>query len=365
MDATTREETARPLGVIGCLAAGFEMVGRHLWLVILPVMLDLFLWLGPRLSVDPLWQQFVALLATQPVPDPAAASQVTQIAQMLKQLGEQFNMLSILGALPLLNLPSLLASHPPGALSPLGQSSVFEITGVLALLFWWVMLLPVGLLLGFLYLSGVARPVRAMRDADETDPAQEEAGGMEGHSEAASFPGERSSHLYTHGLGKFVRVFLFAAALLALGMVLIPIWMLLIGVVLTVAQPLGLLAWALSIGLGSYVVLHFLFVIPGVLVGQRGLLRAIWESALLIHTNFSSVVGLVLLVLVIYEGLGFVWSLPPGDSWSLLIGILGNSCIATGLTAAIFVYYQERVGRLPELHRMSMSARAGNRNGDG
>jgi hypothetical protein len=96
-----------------------------------------------------------------------------------------------------------------------------------------------------------------------------------------------------------------------------------------------------------------LFVVPGVLVGGRGLLRAIWESILLIHTQFSSVVGLVLLVVVISQGLGFVWSLPSGDSWLLLIGILGNGCIATGLTAALFVFYQERVGQLPGAPQVS------------
>jgi hypothetical protein len=58
-------------------------------------------------------------------------------------------------------------------------------------------------------------------------------------------------------------------------------------------------------------------------------------------------------VVVIYEGLGFVWSLPSGDSWALLIGILGNGCIATGLTAATFVFYQEQIGQLPKLDQPS------------
>ena len=148
-------------------------------------------------------------------------------------------------------------------------------------------------------------------------------------------------------VGRFIRVFLFAAGLLVAGMMFIPLWMLVVGVIVATAPPLGFLVWTLSIGLGSYFALHLLFVIPGVLIGGRGLLRAIWESVLLIHTQFPSVVGLVLLVVVIYQGLGFVWSLPAGDSWSLLVGILGNGCIATGLTAALFVFYQERVGKLP------------------
>jgi hypothetical protein len=51
--------------------------------------------------------------------------------------------------------------------------------------------------------------------------------------------------------------------------------------------------------------------------------------------------------------LGFIWSLPTSDSWTLLIGIVGNGCIATGLTAATFVFYRERIGQLPEFSRLS------------
>ena len=54
---------------------------------------------------------------------------------------------------------------------------------------------------------------------------------------------------------------------------------------------------------------------------------------------------------LIYQGLGYIWSLPSGDSWLLLIGILGNSCIATGLLTGTFVFYQERVGVLTGMYQ--------------
>ncbi len=317
MNATTREETPRPLGVIGCLTAGFEIVGRHLWLIALPVLLDLFLWLGPRLSVSPLVEWFITFLTMQPPPDPTTARQVTQAVQLLEQFGEQFNLLSLFGALPLLNVPSLLAGHAPGPSSPLGTTHELGVTGVLALIGWGIVLLPLGLSLGFLYLNSVAHRVRAM--------------------------GSTSTLPHSPGAWKLVRVFLFATGLLATGMVLVPLWALLVGTTLTISPPLGLLVWAFSLGLGIHAALHLLFVIHGVVLGGRGLLRAIWESIVLMHTQFPSVVGLVVLTVVIQGGLSYVWSLPSADSWSLLVGILGNGCIGTGLTAATFVFYQERV----------------------
>jgi hypothetical protein len=144
-------------------------------------------------------------------------------------------------------------------------------------------------------------------------------------------------------VGKFMRVFLFAAGALAVGMVFTLLWSLPVVIVTVITPSLGLLAWLVGLWLVGYAALHLLFVVHGVLLGERGLLRAAWESVVLIHAQLPSVMGLVLLIGVIYTGLGYVWSLPSGDSWSLLIGILGNGCVATGLIAATFVFYQERM----------------------
>ena len=379
MDVKTKEELRRPLGVIGSLTAGFEMLGRHLSLITLPVLIDLLLWLGPRISIAPLVEQFAAFLTSRSAPDPAMVGQITQAAQLLEEFGERSNLLALLSALPLLNAPSLLAQHAPGMSSPLGEPLVMLTNSVLVMIAWAVVLMPIGLVLGFLYLNGMARWVRAMHPQDDeadavslSTPAGVNADGgpseVEGSVLSAddpsvvegSAPGERGRGGEflgaDSGPGKLIRVLLFGAGLLTAGMMLLPVWMLLVGAIVAIAPTLGVLVWSLSIGLSSYVLLHLLFVVPGVLVGGRGLLRSIWESVLLIHTQFPAVLGLLLLVVVIDQGLGFVWSLPSGDSWSLLVGIVGNGCIATGLTAALFIFYQERVGQLFISRRASMKS---------
>ncbi len=330
MSTRTERETTGPLGVIGCLAAGFELVGRNLYLAILPMLLDLLLWLGPHLSIAPLLRQFTALLLAQPVPDQAAASQIAQAVQLLEQFSEQFNLFSLFSLLPLFDVPSLLARHAPGMVSPLGESHMLAVTSVLALMAWAMVLLPAGLVLGTLYLGSLAHRVRTAYST--------------------------SALPHFSGVGKLVRVLLFAIGLLMIGMVLTLLWLLLSGVAAAIVPLLGLLAWMLGVGIASYVALHLLFVVHGILLGERGLLAAIWESIVLIHTQFSSVVGLVVLAMMIYAGLGFVWSLPSGESWLLLVGILGNACIATGLVAATFVFYQERIGQLPKKRQASAQA---------
>jgi MFS family permease len=339
MDSKVEENTVQPLGVIAILRAGFEMVSRHIWLITLPILLDLFLWLGPRISTAPLNERFVAFLASQPMPDPAVARQIQQLGEIIGEMGGRSNLLSLLSALPILDVPSLLARQATGMVTPLGEPQVLLVTSVLALLGWVVVLIPAGPVLGFVYLNSLARRVRAM----ETDQDEE------GQPEETVDPGDRVKR----GINKLLSMFLFVAGLLMAVVVLVPLWSMAVGTVLMIAPPIGFLAWMISVGLGGYLALHLMFVVHGVLLGERGLFRATVESFMLIQTQFPSVMGLILLALVIYEGLGFVWSLPGGDSWALLVGIVGNGCIATGLTAATFVFYRERIGQLPEFSRLS------------
>src|SRR4030042_2994369 len=96
MGAKENEETNRPLGVLGCLMAGFEMLGHNWWLLALPAFLDLFFWLGPQLSISPLIQSLAASIRSQPMPDVETARQLMLQAQTLDQIGKQFNLLSLL-----------------------------------------------------------------------------------------------------------------------------------------------------------------------------------------------------------------------------------------------------------------------------
>ena len=50
---TARRE-APPTGVIETLSAGYAAVNRQLWVLLLPVLLNVFLWLGPHVSYSPL-----------------------------------------------------------------------------------------------------------------------------------------------------------------------------------------------------------------------------------------------------------------------------------------------------------------------
>ena len=52
MYAQKLETLPPPPGVIGSLKAGFEAVSSHVILISIPFLVDVFLWLGPRLGVS-------------------------------------------------------------------------------------------------------------------------------------------------------------------------------------------------------------------------------------------------------------------------------------------------------------------------
>ncbi|HDQ73237.1 MAG TPA: hypothetical protein ENN19_14265 [Chloroflexi bacterium] len=330
-----QNEKQTPLGVIGSITAGFEIVGWRLWLVALPMLLDLLLWLGPQISLDPLMDRIVIAMRTQAMPTSLMAQQIDQAIQTLETIGEGLDLASLLSVIPLLHLPSLLAWRLSEAISPMGDLTVLSVSNFGVLLGWMILLMPIGLLLGFLYLNGLARRVRDARLPDQ--------------SNADSSLSARTN------FGKFIRVLLFAFVLLVVGVVLGGVWMLVVGMMALISPVLGFVMWALGMGLGIYLALNMVFVVPALLVGERGLWQAIWESFVLMQMQAPSVLGLLLLTFVIYEGLGLVWTLPSLDSWSMLLGIFGNSCVATGLAAATFVFYQERVGQLAELRQTTAS----------
>src|SRR5262249_39286186 len=91
-------------GVIDTLTDGFQLVNRAPVLLLVPVLLDLLLWLGPKLSVADLAERAPGRLVP-PVEQlgqeagPAATDQLDQLNQqvaLLREAVRAFNLLSLL-----------------------------------------------------------------------------------------------------------------------------------------------------------------------------------------------------------------------------------------------------------------------------
>jgi hypothetical protein len=309
-----------PPGIIDTLSAGFEHVNKLLWIIAIPVVIDLLLWLGPQLSAAPVVHQLVGQLTALyangagGVVDPGT---VNQALQGFDESAATFNVLSLL----VFSLAGVPGMAPPsqsgtfawqiGALGPfLGIALGLEL---------------VGTLIGCLYLGAIAQQVR------------------DGRVSLSALA--RRVWLYWLSVIGFVVLAIVAATLIAIPIALA------VTMVRLISPEIGA-ALATLLTLGAQVaaillVIYLFFLVDAIVVSQVGPIRAAVNSARVVANNFWSTVGFIVLLYVISAGLQLVWNQISKNPFGTAVAIVANAYVASGLAAASMQYYQTRVARLP------------------
>ncbi len=140
----------KPIGVIASLAAGFDTVIQGWWVLFFPVIVDLFLWLGPHLSITP--------VATRALDNLVPLVGENLAIEPLLQAVEELNYFSVFSVTPL-GVPSLMSLKLP-QLTPVGSPVVLSIGSELLWLTVFLGLSLCGLMVGGLYLGLIAQQVR-------------------------------------------------------------------------------------------------------------------------------------------------------------------------------------------------------------
>jgi len=306
-----------PLGVLGSLRAGFSVVNSRLELALFPLALDLFLWLGPRLSIKPIIGTLMQALDqfTAYSNDPQVAQQMSVMRAFFTDLGNQYNLFSVLSTAPL-GVPSLMAGRMPEKVPAGVPLTVWPVTSAFFHLDLFILFSLMGLWLGAAYFNCIAQRVRAQR----LDVRQ----------------------LLQQVWGDWVRLAVFAVlAVLALALALAPVWML--GMVVAVFLPqVAVLVLLASISIAMWGVFYLGFTVPAIILQRRGLFGGIWDSLRVAQWSLPSTVSLYTALFVVTLLLTVVWNLVTPDSWVTLAALAGNALVTTALVAAAFVFYQDR-----------------------
>jgi hypothetical protein len=318
----TQEETRRPLGTLACLKMGFEVVARNPALILTPLLVDLFLWLGPRLSIAPIVRAvrvFVNQWVLTDLSSPEVSEAAATIDQVLSEVARTFDLFSALRPAPLVGVPVLMPYRVTTD-QPFGVRPEMLVHSVGGMMGWTLLLMAVGLALTALYLQGVGRRV-----IDETE---------------APLPGPKSPPAV------WIQFLKLGALLLALLIVFSTGFSFVLTLVGMVSMAVAGILMTLAFSSVLFIGVHLIFAVPGIVQLRRGPLRAIRESLILARSDFMNVLLLLGLVLLISQGLNVVWSLPDPGSWSTAVGLAGHAFVSTGLTAALFIFYQERLNFL-------------------
>jgi hypothetical protein len=81
--------------------------------------------------------------------------------------------------------------------------------------------------------------------------------------------------------------------------------------------------------------------------------KSILTSIRLTNITFFNTGLFIFLAILINQGLNMVWQIPPEDSWLMVISVIGHAFVTTGMLAASFVYYQEMLRWMDEIHELS------------
>ena len=311
------QTTALP-GVFSTLSAGFELTTRYLWLMVIPAALDLFLWIGPRLSFRALIENLIATSVAQ-----LPADVLTIDVGALTEAAGRVNHFAYL-SVSLLGVPALMAGPMPEK-TPI-VPAVIEGGGLGAWFGWLVVFTLGGLLLTALFYNLIAYAMRRSLAATAT----------------TALPPLGPLRFARRTLNTWLRlVALLALAIVAMLVITLPI-ALLAGFLTLLSQAIAVFVLFGAVVLIMWLLMFLSYTPQGMLLNPRRFPLVIADSVRLFQRNLPTALGLLAVVLLARQLLSTILLTADSGTWVTTINILAHAYIVTALTVALFIFYRDR-----------------------
>jgi hypothetical protein len=303
-----------PPNVLKSIQIGFDAITKHLVLLLFPLGLDLLLWFGPHVQIRSLIERFLLEMNEVSELFPADFAQLMQESQAIWEVAaERINLLVAMRSLPV-GVFSLLPSILP-IKNPFGTPIFWDVPNLTSALLLTILIFAVGLILGGLYFS-------AVRQAAIYDEVR-------WRIIIKDWPRvSLQSLLLSLMWVAFFLAILVVGSCAATGMTFFSV-------------ALGQMA-IIVFGIISFWLLFPLFFSPhGIFSQGEKAWRSLVSSIRLTNLTFMRTSLFIMVILLVNQGLSWVWQIAPEDSWLMLISISGHAFVVTGMLSASFVYYQE------------------------
>jgi hypothetical protein len=285
--------------ILAPLAAGFELVTARWWLLLLPVALDLFLWLGPRLSIASFWRELIAAL-------PAGVLPAESLAQ-LTEAATATNLFALL-SVPYFGVPVLMSGLLAPAVTPL-DTVAWPLDG--ANTFLTALLVAVaGIVLAVVYHTLLARALMGPRVGDL----------------------RRLPRLATRLFGLVI--------FMAFVLLLIYLPLALVAGLLGLLSPIiSLVVLTMGLAFMMWYLLFLGFSVHGIVLGGLPVLGAVRLSIRVVQQHLLTALWLLLIVFGSRALLTLLWHAVDLGNWLTLISIVGHAFVVTSLVAGTYVYF--------------------------
>lgn len=293
--------------------AGFNTVANHVYLILLPVVIDLVLWLGPKLRlktlllpvIDELTKEMILVAPTDLV------ETVKSTQTLWSQTLDHYNLATAIRTLPV-GIPSLMARLSPMD-SPLAWNPIIELSSINWAVASLGILMTLGFLLGSLYFYMIT---------------------LETEKDRKNFDFKEYLLNYVNSLALF-GLLLGVAILISIPLLIILSLLSLFGP--SIAQFFILLA-----GFGLlWIIIPLIFSVHGIFVLKKKPVQSAIFSIRLVRFFLPGTGLFFMTAALVSELLNKLWMLPEPNTWLMLLGVGGHAFVVTGLVVASFIYYRE------------------------
>lgn len=295
-------------GVIETVGNAFVLLNKQPYLLIPPVVLDLFLWLGIRLSLKPLTEAVIRWIGTSSAIDSSTIDHI-------RNTGTSFNLFELLA----ISMPTFVTQVGADAISGATNRTIdsFE---------WWMVLsaafilLLVGVAIGVFYLTLLGFLVRGEKILP----------GALARASAKNIGRTYMYFLLLLGLALLVLfpLLMLSGALLAFGISIVPL----------------LTLFLVFAAMWAYVLLFFAK--DAIIISQAGPARAIYLSYNIVRANFWPCVGLIVVSMIIQIGTPLALVAFTHSPWGVPLAFVAHAYILTGVAVAALLFYRDRAIKL-------------------
>lgn len=309
MEVTRTEHLPPPPGIINSIKAGFDAIASHITAILLPLLLNLFMWLGPRLRMDALFASIEGDLAAYWRAAKVPAEDIQTMLALYQEILQSLNLFGLLRTLPV-GISNLYSMTRAEGFTPLGNPQVWQ-ADVLTLPLWMMFLVFIGWVGGAFYFRAVAWAALADKIT--------------------------ATRVWMAVLQTILISILCNFILAAVGFPVMLVLFVAMQFSAALANVIVLVAALMSV----WVIVPVFFWAHGVFLNRQNVFTSMFSSLQLTRFTLPNSSLFVMAVFLLSYGLGYLWRIPKPDSWLTLAGIFGHSFVTTGLLAASFIYYHD------------------------